>query len=108
MTVSYLSTSTPSGWNISLSPAVLLIRFRVADSWCGPCKMLSPVLERLTHDATIKSGSGRPLDLVTIDTDVEGDLAIQHNVCDSSFPELLGHCTAEQSQIFRRYALSRP
>ena len=42
--------------------------------------MLSPVLEKLTSDSSIKSGSGKSLDLVTIDTDAEVSLAQQYNV----------------------------
>ena len=42
--------------------------------------MLSPILENLTSDAGVKSGSGKPLDLVTIDTDVQTELAQQYQV----------------------------
>lgn len=33
--------------------------------------MLSPILEKLTDDSTIKSGSGLSLDLATVDTESE-------------------------------------
>jgi len=46
-------------------------------SWCGPCKALSPILEKL---ADTKTGSGRPIDLVTVDTDEHGVLAQRYNV----------------------------
>jgi thioredoxin 1 len=51
--------------------------------WCGPCRQLSPVLEKLCSDASIKSGVGRlPVDLVKVD--VESDdgslLAQQYGV----------------------------
>lgn len=52
-------------------------------SWCGPCKMLSPLLEKLTvakNTQTVKTGSGRALDLVTINTDEQGELAMQYQV----------------------------
>lgn len=42
--------------------------------------MLSPILEKLTLDTNVKSGSGKPLDLVTVDTDVEAELAQQFKV----------------------------
>jgi thiol-disulfide isomerase/thioredoxin len=50
--------------------------------WCNPCKMLSPVLERLTAGETaVAAGTGRALDLVTVDTDAQGELAQKYNVC---------------------------
>jgi hypothetical protein len=42
--------------------------------------MLSPILEKLTNDDTVKSGSGRALDLVTVDTDREFELAQKYKV----------------------------
>jgi len=48
--------------------------------WCSPCKLLSPVLEKLTSDPEVKSGSGRPLDLVTVDTDAQFDLGQKFQV----------------------------
>jgi len=48
--------------------------------WCNPCKMISPLLEKLTSDETVKTGSGRSLDLVTVDTDSEFDLAAKYKV----------------------------
>ncbi|THH26599.1 hypothetical protein EUX98_g7586 [Antrodiella citrinella] len=42
--------------------------------------MLSPILEKLTADSDVKSGSGKSLDLVTIDTDAEVALAQQYSV----------------------------
>ena len=49
-------------------------------SWCGPCKVLSPILEKLAEDSNLKTGSGRPIDLVTVDTDEHGVLAQRYNV----------------------------
>ncbi|THU82891.1 thioredoxin-like protein [Dendrothele bispora CBS 962.96] len=37
--------------------------------WCKPCHMLSPVLEKISKDPEIKSGSGRPIDVVTVNTE---------------------------------------
>jgi len=42
--------------------------------------MISPLLEKLTSDATVKSGSGRSLDLVTVNTDAEFELAQTYQV----------------------------
>ncbi|KAF9246433.1 thioredoxin-like protein [Melanogaster broomeanus] len=57
---------------------VILVDF-YAD-WCNPCKMISPILEKLTGDATTKTGSGRSLDLVTVDTDKEFELAQKYHI----------------------------
>lgn len=51
--------------------------------------MLSPVLERLAGDAEMKTGSGRPIDLVTVDTDVHGTLAEKHQVRGSRIPPFI-------------------
>ncbi|KAG6861534.1 hypothetical protein C0995_015267 [Termitomyces sp. Mi166 len=50
--------------------------------WCGPCHQLSPILEKISTDASIKSGSGLPIDVVKIDTDNEEvvSLAQQYKV----------------------------
>ncbi|KAK7467354.1 hypothetical protein VKT23_004411 [Stygiomarasmius scandens] len=37
--------------------------------WCKPCHMLSPILEEISKDSTIKSGSDRPIDVVTVNTE---------------------------------------
>jgi thioredoxin 1 len=43
--------------------------------------MLSPILEKFTtDDSDVKSGSGRALDLVTVDTDTEMGLAQAYEV----------------------------
>lgn len=42
--------------------------------------MISPILERLTGDSNIKTGSGHSLDLVTVDTDKEFELAHKYQV----------------------------
>ena len=49
-------------------------------TWCGPCKMLAPVL-----DETVRTADG-PLKLVKIDTDQHQDLAVQHGV--SGIPDV--------------------
>jgi thiol-disulfide isomerase/thioredoxin len=51
------------------------------NSWCRPCKMLSPILEKLTGEAEgIKTGSGASLDLVTVDTDANVELSAEYKV----------------------------
>jgi len=48
--------------------------------WCGPCKVLGPILEKVTRDGVSTSGGGKPFDLVTIDTDDQGELAMKYGV----------------------------
>ena len=42
-------------------------------TWCGPCKMLAPVLEQLDKE-------GVPFQIVKVDTDEVPDLAMEYNV----------------------------
>lgn len=43
-------------------------------SWCGPCRMLAPILEELDEDSEFKP------QIVKVDTDEAPDLAIKFNV----------------------------
>ena len=42
--------------------------------WCGPCKMLAPVLEELAEDMNGK------MEIVKVDVDQEGDLAMKFGI----------------------------
>jgi len=57
---------------------VVLVDF-YAD-WCNPCRLLSPILLRLTEDTSVKTGSGSSLHLVTVDTDQQVDLAQKYQI----------------------------
>ncbi len=41
-------------------------------TWCGPCKMLAPVIEEIAQEGKVKVGK--------INVDEEGELAIKFNV----------------------------
>lgn len=58
---------------------VVLVDF-YAD-WCGPCKMVAPVLEQL------KTKYAGKLDIIKVDVDVEGSLAQKYGVM--SIPTLI-------------------
>ena len=49
--------------------------------WCGPCKMLSPVIEELATDFDGKAN------ICKVNTDVEQDLAVKYGV--RSIPTIL-------------------
>ena len=49
-------------------------------TWCGPCKMLSPVLEQLDQE-------GFPVQIVKVDTDDAPELAMEFGV--QAIPTLL-------------------
>jgi thioredoxin 1 len=59
-------------------------------SWCGPCKTLSPILQKLASDPDIKTGSGRPIDLITVDSDEHGALAQTYGVRPRSLARATG------------------
>jgi putative thioredoxin len=49
-------------------------------TWCGPCKMLAPVLD------AVVTAAARPLKLVKVDTDANQDLAVSAGV--SGIPDV--------------------
>ena len=63
----------------------LLVDF-VAE-WCGPCKMLSPMLHKLASTPSLVGG--KELDLVTIDVDQQMEAAQKYGVRFSHSPPLL-------------------
>jgi len=58
---------------------VVLVDFSA--EWCGPCKMIAPVLEQLSKEMEGK------VKIITVDVDQEQQLASQYNVM--SIPTLL-------------------
>lgn len=50
-------------------------------TWCGPCRMLAPVLEELDNDPSFD------VKIIKVDVDEVEEAAIKHNV--SSIPTLL-------------------
>jgi len=64
--------------NAAAKEKVVLVDF-YAD-WCNPCRTLSPILEHLTEDTSVKTGSGSSLHLVTVDTDQQLELAQKYQI----------------------------
>ncbi len=66
-------------FNDSIATGVVLVDF-YAD-WCGPCKMLAPVLEDIAKEYQSN------LNVIKVDVDVEGSLAQKYGVM--SIPTLV-------------------
>lgn len=49
-------------------------------TWCGPCKMIGPIIEELAEEVTDKK-------ICKVDVDAENELAVQYGV--SSIPTLV-------------------
>ena len=43
-------------------------------TWCGPCRMIAPILEELDADPNF------PVQIVKVDTDEAEELAVEHGV----------------------------
>jgi thioredoxin 1 len=63
-----------SNFAAETSTGVVLVDFHAP--WCGPCRMLAPVLEQITGAKVVK-----------VNTDDNQNLAVQHNI--TSIPKLL-------------------
>lgn len=64
---------------ITKENGVVLVDFFA--TWCGPCKMLSPVLEELSKDLAGK------VEIVKVDVDQDGNLAMRYSIM--SVPTML-------------------
>ena len=65
--------------DIIQSDALTLVDFFA--TWCGPCKMMHPVLEQLKNDL------GDSIRIVKLDVDKNEELAMQHRI--QSVPTLM-------------------
>lgn len=70
---------TESEFNTITKTGAVLVDFSA--EWCGPCKMIAPVLDQLSKEYEGKAK------IITVDVDVEQNLAMRYNVM--SIPTLL-------------------
>ena len=87
-------------FNELINDDIVLVDFFA--TWCGPCKMLSPVLEELANDRS-------ELKIVKVDVDADSDLARQYGFM--SVPTLMlfkkGNLMASQSGYIPKETLTK-
>ena len=66
-------------FNETIKSGAVLVDFSAA--WCGPCKMIAPVLEQLSKEYEGK------VKIITVDVDEENDLAMKLSIM--SIPTLM-------------------
>ncbi len=66
-------------FNEAIKSGAVLVDFSA--EWCGPCKMIAPVLEQLSKEYEGK------VKIITVDVDEENDLAMKFSVM--SIPTLM-------------------
>ncbi len=81
---------TSATFDESIGQGVTLVDFWA--EWCGPCKMLAPIIDELTDDY-----EGRAK-IAKIDVDSEGELAQRFSV--SSIPSLIVFKDGEETNRF--------
>ncbi len=81
---------TSDNFDTTVSKGVTLVDFWA--EWCGPCKMIGPVVEQLASEYEGKATVGK------IDVDSQAELAQRYNV--SSIPTLIVMKDGEESKRF--------
>lgn len=85
------------------SASITLCIFSAA--WCGPCKMLSPVIDQYYSDCMENNAD---ITIIKVNVDEYSDIASEHNV--SSIPCLMlfrgGKCIADRVGFVSKAALS--
>jgi len=92
---------TTANFDKEVKQSSLPVVIDVFATWCGPCKMLAPVFEELSKEASDKYKFGK------LNIDDERDLAIQFSV--SSVPTLLffkgGELVGKETGFMNKEAL---
>ncbi|KAJ4487694.1 thioredoxin-like protein [Lentinula aciculospora] len=58
-------------------------------NWCQPCHMLSPILKRISSDPNVKSGTGLPVDVMTINTESEDGMELSQRFKIRALPTVI-------------------
>ena len=64
-------------------------------TWCGPCKMLSPVIEEIDREGLVKA------DWVKVDVDEVSELAIKYGI--QAIPTLIIFKNGEAKDVLRGF-----
>uniref|UniRef100_A0A0W0EUH0 Thioredoxin domain-containing protein n=1 Tax=Moniliophthora roreri TaxID=221103 RepID=A0A0W0EUH0_MONRR len=83
----------------TLSPSYLLTSDRHF-RWCRPCHMLSPILKAIATDKNVKSGTGKPVDVVTIDTESTEGMELGQRYKVRALPTVIAFCDGQQALQF--------
>ena len=96
-------TVTMSNFNSEVIKSAVPVVADFWAEWCGPCKMMAPVLKDLARDYKDK------IKIAKIDVDAEGELAQQFNIV--SIPTILvfnkGQVVKQQIGAVPRQALEK-
>ncbi|ESK88038.1 thioredoxin [Moniliophthora roreri MCA 2997] len=68
--------------------------------WCRPCHMLSPILKAIATDKNVKSGTGKPVDVVTIDTESTEGMELGQRYKVRALPTVIAFCDGQQALQF--------
>jgi thioredoxin 1 len=96
-------TVTRSNFDAEVTKSTVPVVADFWAEWCGPCKMIAPVLKDLARDYSGK------IKIAKIDVDAEGELAQQFNIV--SIPTILvfnkGQVVKQQIGAVPRQALEK-
>jgi thioredoxin 1 len=96
-------TVTSSNFDSEVTKSAIPVVADFWAEWCGPCKMIAPILKELAKDYKDK------IKIAKIDVDAEGELAQQFNIV--SIPTILvfnkGQVVKQQIGAVPRQALEK-
>ncbi|KAJ3826437.1 thioredoxin-like protein [Lentinula raphanica] len=68
--------------------------------WCQPCHMLSPILKSISSNPSIKSGTGLPVDVMTINTESEDGMELGRKYKIRALPTVIAFREGENVMQF--------